>query len=507
MLCENIKRGDHTGLLTREVKVKLTGSNMRHFINKGYKIPSKRDRNTTITVDVYDLSDGSHSIVQTECNNCEKISTNTWKDFRKQVCKDGSTYCKDCSNKLFTGESTRKTKLIKSVSFEQWCINNNRQDILDRWDYELNSIKPCEIGYATNKKYWFKCPVGVHSSELKLINSFTNGQEGSIKCNQCSSFGQWMLDNKNLNPNDYWSVKNSISPYEISYGSNKRFWIKCTNCGNEKLTNINKYKNYGLACSKCSDGKSFPSKIMFSVLEQLSIKFETEKSFPWCRYYYKDKWKRGVYDFYFELNNKKYIIETDGYFHNHNNNMNGKSKEESQEIDNFKDQLANEHNIKIIRIDCEKSELEYIKQNILNSDLNDLFNLNSIDWLNCETFANNSLVNQVCKLWESGIQNTLQIAKTLNIHRKTVSEYLKKGNNLGWCNYNSKEESSKNGKLRSIMVYCVELNKVFKSIKDAGKKLKIDDSSISKACKDIYRKAGGYRWMYYNDYLNNKLAD
>lgn len=26
-------------------------------------------------------------------------------------------------------------------SFEQWCIDSNRKDILDRWDYTLNSKK------------------------------------------------------------------------------------------------------------------------------------------------------------------------------------------------------------------------------------------------------------------------------------------------------------------------------------------------------------------------------
>ena len=41
-------------------------------------------------------------------------------------------------------------------SFKQWCTENNRQDVLDRWDYDLNYCKPCDIGYATNHKYYFK---------------------------------------------------------------------------------------------------------------------------------------------------------------------------------------------------------------------------------------------------------------------------------------------------------------------------------------------------------------
>jgi len=43
-------------------------------------------------------------------------------------------------------------------TFEQWCLDNNRLDILNRWDYELNKCKPSKIGYSTKKKYYFKCP-------------------------------------------------------------------------------------------------------------------------------------------------------------------------------------------------------------------------------------------------------------------------------------------------------------------------------------------------------------
>ena len=30
-------------------------------------------------------------------------------------------------------------------TFEEWCKNNNREDLLNEWDYELNKILPSEI--------------------------------------------------------------------------------------------------------------------------------------------------------------------------------------------------------------------------------------------------------------------------------------------------------------------------------------------------------------------------
>ena len=41
-----------------------------------------------------------------------------------------------------------------SKSFEKWCLDNNRQDILDRWDYELNYLKPYDVPSKSSKKYW-----------------------------------------------------------------------------------------------------------------------------------------------------------------------------------------------------------------------------------------------------------------------------------------------------------------------------------------------------------------
>ena len=40
-------------------------------------------------------------------------------------------------------------------SFYEWCIENNHEDWLELWDYELNECSPKEVGYGSNKKYWF----------------------------------------------------------------------------------------------------------------------------------------------------------------------------------------------------------------------------------------------------------------------------------------------------------------------------------------------------------------
>ena len=101
-------------------------------------------------------------------------------------------------------------------------------------------------------------------------------------------------------------------------------------------------------------------------------------------------------------------------------------------------------------IDCRKSELNFIKNNIIHSKLNEIFNLDNIDWIKIGQDSEKSLVKEVCEYWNThnDINNenltTKDLAKTFKKDKSTIRDYLRKGNNLGWCNYNSKEELRKN---------------------------------------------------------------
>lgn len=113
-------------------------------------------------------------------------------------------------------------------SFYDWCIENNRQDLLERWDYDLNKKTPQEIGFSSNKYWWFKCiKHPEHHSEKYKINSCTSGK-GSFKCKQCNSFGQWCVDNNYTDLLDRWDYElNNKSPFEVSYMSHDKCYFKC----------------------------------------------------------------------------------------------------------------------------------------------------------------------------------------------------------------------------------------------------------------------------------------
>jgi hypothetical protein len=226
------------GLETKEVEVNLNGSNIKHYESLEYVILKYKSidnvfrfkRGTKIVVKVEHLLPNSNECVYVKCDGCGKEMKNIkWSNYIKSVKDDGKYYCHKCAMKFYGFKNRVKSRIKNSKSFEQWCIDNNRQDILNRWDYELNDLKPNEISWGTTKKYYFKCPRNLHKSELKNIGSFTHGQEGSMYCVVCNSFAQWGIDNIDENfLEKYWDWKlNGVNPWDISYGNPKKVYIKC----------------------------------------------------------------------------------------------------------------------------------------------------------------------------------------------------------------------------------------------------------------------------------------
>ena len=255
------------GLINETGLVKMNGVNTKHYENLGYIIPKKKhsqrknilvyDTTNPILVKIEDLLDNSHALVNIECDDCgRKIENVIWQAYKRYVGENGVYYCQKCANKLFRRPTYKKTKLKNSKSFEQWCIENNKQDILLRWDYELNDCKHSEITYGVDKKYYFKCPMGIHKSELKQINCLTSGQEGSMDCKLCNSFAQWGIDNLGVDFFEkYWDCeKNTINPWDISKCNNTRkVWIRCQEKKYHNNYDISCYRFImGDRCSYCS---------------------------------------------------------------------------------------------------------------------------------------------------------------------------------------------------------------------------------------------------------------
>jgi hypothetical protein len=285
-------------LITKEVQVKVCTKTIKeNYNNLGYECVI----GSIIKIKVEHLTKGSNVLVNVKCDgkSCENPFLNLikWYDYLKCVKKDGKYYCRKCSAKLYGSENQRKTKLKNSKSFEQWCIEGNRQDVLERWDYELNDYKPSEILFSTSKKYYFKCPIRIHKSELKLIGSFTSGQEGSLDCKFCNSFAQWGIDNICSDfLEKYWDYEKNtnIKPWEISRYSSIKIWIKCQEKDYHK-SYIVKCADFvrGNRCPYCFGKKTHKmDSLGFLFFEILNLWSDKNKNLP---YEYLPKSKKQVW--------------------------------------------------------------------------------------------------------------------------------------------------------------------------------------------------------------------
>ena len=149
-------------------------------------------------------------------------------------------------------------------TLEEWCIDNNRQDILDLWDYDKNNVLPSEVPSGTKRKYYFKCHNGIHNSETKRILSITDKSTHRIICKQCEAEGLYREDLTGRIFGDltvlYRDEEKSKNPYRIDY------WVCRCSCGN--IVSVDRYKLvYG---KKTICGKAGRHKLSSSESKKLS---------------------------------------------------------------------------------------------------------------------------------------------------------------------------------------------------------------------------------------------
>ncbi|WP_137743258.1 zinc-ribbon domain-containing protein [Robertmurraya siralis] len=154
--------------------------------------------------------------------------------------------------------SNRKT-------FKQWCLENNRYDLLARWDDSLNNCQPEEVYRSSNNRYYFKCPKRLHESTLRNLAACTRKSSAVVKCNGCNSIAQFGLDNISEDFLDlYWDWKmnneSGKNPWSIPQKTTSKVWIRCQQNKAHKsyLVSVANFTINGSRCPYCSSRKVHP---------------------------------------------------------------------------------------------------------------------------------------------------------------------------------------------------------------------------------------------------------
>lgn len=315
------------------------------------------------------------------------------------------------------------------------------------------SLSKCSLEMIMKKSYVFLYNVGDIVSNLKIISRYydqktkrktyqyeclKDGYIGKIKeihlryghgCPVCSN-DKVMIGTNDLNTTNTelaGMLHDSKNGYKYTENSNQRVDWNCPYC-NKLIKNvpISRVKSNGLSCHFCSDGKSYPNKFMSNLLDTLGVNFKNEFS---------PKWACGkIYDFYIE--EKDLIIEMDGSFH-YSTGGYYKDMTYFKKTDAFKDRVASEHGIKVIRINCDyvyvKDRYSIIKNNIINSLCN-YFDFKNVNFEQINKLSLQSYVIKSLEMYRNGSE-IKEIAKQLKMHPATIRNYLSECAAQGLCEY------------------------------------------------------------------------
>lgn len=266
---------------------------------------------------------------------------------------------------------------------------------------------------------------------------------------------------------DLWTTRPDVAKllanpsdgYNCMEFSHKKLKFVCPNCGTVFEQDLNHVSKRGLSCPMCSDGISCPNKFMRNILLQLNIEFVPEFAPDWI--------KPKRYDFYFIHNGKQYIVEMDGGLGHGNEPPNGAlwfDKSKSKSIDEYKDIKAQEHGIVVVRIDCNYGQdivFKMMCQNIKQSMLGDIFDLNKVDFKLCELQSQKSLFYDICSMFNSGERSIKSISDSFKVSVAFVRRMLKIGRKNGIIV--DLPENNNSGKFiaQDDPVMCVETGECF----------------------------------------------
>ncbi len=283
---------------------------------------------------------------------------------------------------------------------------------------------------------------GTHS--FRTANSWVSGKRGCKVCAHNRAMEKRKKESyegflKFLKDNDLHYIM--VTPY-IDRKTKITFY--CEDCGNYFDTAPGWIKESDYRCPHCnfSDGISFPNKVIKSIMRRSVVEYK--------KFEYGPIWADGkAYDCFFILNSKKYIIEADGEFHKKEFNANKNSKvyklgkkynknkkkrtlEETKKIDAQKDQWAKEHNIEMIRIDCDYDKMEDVIVAFKNSRLKDILDFSNFNWDEIAIEASKNLVIEVCKYRVEHPELSRQdIADVFGVCECTIKNYMVFGRKHG----------------------------------------------------------------------------
>ena len=268
---------------------------------------------------------------------------------------------------------------------------------------------------------------------------------------------------------DYFLNKNEAKMY--SRCSDHHIQSKCPICGfiQPNTIKIKQLVLQGKECFNCGSSFSYPEKFMYFMLRQLGVEFIMHKTFDWSKNIVNDDGTIGDKEYDFYLPGRDIIIETHGRQHYDSNvsfscySARGRTLDEEQANDALKEMLAIQNKYIYIVINSSISTKEWMTQQIVNSELNNLFDLNNVDWEQCNKDALGDFrLNIILDRMNNPQIKISELSKKYGFSVSTITRWLKQGSELSGYSPRMNIETP---------IYSPELDFAFNNVKQASDKL------------------------------------
>lgn len=214
---------------------------------------------------------------------------------------------------------------------------------------KFNKLTVIDGPVIKNKKTFWLCQCECGNTKLARADQLKSGATKSCGCFKLSALTDYNKSNRPVDLTNKRSGKlTALEPTNQRSADGRIIWKCICDCGNVVYVDTHTFQEQKRQSCGCLISKG-ESKI-YDLLSEANIPFETQKTFPDCRFPDTNYFAR--FDFYV---NNQYLIEYDGQQHFYYNNTpyswNTKQNfEKVKEHDEFKTRWCEEHKIPLIRI-------------------------------------------------------------------------------------------------------------------------------------------------------------
>lgn len=153
-----------------------------------------------------------------------------------------------------------KKEMSKRKSLYDWCLENNKQFLLEEWNDGANlPFTPSTVTYGSNIKRSWKCAKGHIWMDTVYHRIYGRG------CPYCSNhkiqkgYNDLATTNPDLCKEWDYEANSPLSPFEVTAGSGKRVAWKCSK-GHTWITTIHMRVSRGTNCPYCAGKKVIQGK-------------------------------------------------------------------------------------------------------------------------------------------------------------------------------------------------------------------------------------------------------